>query len=279
VAYEELASVGEAVDLVPGRVLDEAEALLARLGGHTVLRRTETTLTAKRELPPGARRKATPGLLVLTVAAVPVASGGVRVSVRGNDPDGMRERRAEWAAWAANLPRRSEPRAVAALQTGEGPVSPRASVRARFARAIASGEAAPPAPPPQAPVSSPAHPAEGVVVEDPTPSEGFPEAPGRRHERRDPRAPRPERYEYRVVTLPAVVEAAREGREWSTDPEGDEAAARLQGVIDEYAANGWEFQGVQSVGVGRGRGRLGGAFGGDRRPAARDVAIFRRGAR
>jgi hypothetical protein len=84
----------------------------------------------------------------------------------------------------------------------------------------------------------------------------------------------PGRYEYRVVPIPPPSEAPR-GDLVGADPEGEAAARLLQAVIDEQAEGDWEFQGVQSVAVGRGRGRLGTPFGGDRR-VVRDVAVFRR---
>lgn len=265
-AYEELASVDEAVDLPPSRVLDEAEALLERLGGHTVLRRTETTLTAKRETPPG--RSPSAGLLVLTVAAVPVASGGVRVSVRGNDPEGMRGRRADWASWAGGLPRLSERGAVGSRRPYG--VLPRTEVRdngagtGTWAIEPRVGSARREAPPLPRPVE------EEEVIE----GDALRDAP-RGAAVRDA-ADGAVRYEYRVAPLPAAGEALRGAP--GADPEGEAAARLLQAVLDEHASEGWEFCGVQSVSVGRVRGRLGAPFGGDRR-TARDVAVFRRGLR
>jgi hypothetical protein len=40
------------------------------------------------------------------VMAVPQSEGGVRIKVRGNDCDSLRERQGLWILWVENLPKR-----------------------------------------------------------------------------------------------------------------------------------------------------------------------------
>jgi hypothetical protein len=101
--YEELTSGKEVVDLSPPQALDRAEYFL--LGqGYVVVQRTATTLTVEREGPEGAAGQE--GASKVVVMAVPQPDGGVRIKVRGNDREGVHERRGLWKLWAENLPKR-----------------------------------------------------------------------------------------------------------------------------------------------------------------------------
>jgi hypothetical protein len=104
--YEELASVREVVNLSPPQALDEAEQFLVGQG-YVVVRRTATTLTVEREYTEGAAGQEEAPKLVMM--AVPQPHGGVRIKVRGNDREGVRERQARWSEWEANLPKRLPP--------------------------------------------------------------------------------------------------------------------------------------------------------------------------
>jgi hypothetical protein len=101
--YEDLASFMEVVDLSPSQALDKAEYFLVGQG-YVVVQRTATTLTVERESFDGtAGHKGAPKVVVM---AVPRADGGVRIKVRGNDRERVRERQALWELWAENLPKR-----------------------------------------------------------------------------------------------------------------------------------------------------------------------------
>jgi hypothetical protein len=101
--YEELTSGKEVVDLSPPQALDRAEYFLVGQG-YVVVQRTATTLTVEREGPEGAA--AQEGASKVVVMAVPQPDGGVRIKVRGNDREGVHERRGLWKLWAENLPKR-----------------------------------------------------------------------------------------------------------------------------------------------------------------------------
>jgi hypothetical protein len=100
--YEELTSGKEVVDLSPPQALDRAEYLVGQ--GYVVVQRTATTLTVEREGPEGAAGQE--GASKVVVMAVPQPDGGVRIKVRGNDREGVHERRGLWKLWAENLPKR-----------------------------------------------------------------------------------------------------------------------------------------------------------------------------
>ena len=104
--YEELASVREVVNLSPPQALDEAEHFLVAQG-YVVVQRTVTTLTVEREATEGtAAQEEAPKLAVM---AVPEPHWGVRIKVRGNDREGVREWQARWNEWEASLPKRLPP--------------------------------------------------------------------------------------------------------------------------------------------------------------------------
>ena len=100
--YGELASVQGIVDLSPQEALDRAEGFLASQG-YIIEQRTFTTVFAQRQAEGGQ------DLFSLTVAVAPQAGGGVRVTIRGNDQAGIRERQAAWLEWSESLPKRPEP--------------------------------------------------------------------------------------------------------------------------------------------------------------------------
>ena len=99
----DLASVRDTVDLSAPEVLDNALAFLTAQGYHTT-ERTDTSLTVER---PDQSEGDESAQAHLTVLALPQPEGGVQVSVRGNDLDGMQERQSEWADWANCMPKRA----------------------------------------------------------------------------------------------------------------------------------------------------------------------------
>ncbi len=100
----DLASIRDTVDLSAREVLDNALAFLTAQGYHTT-ERTDTSLTVERpDQGDGDESYEQPHL---TVLALPQPEGGVQVSVRGNDLDGMQERQSEWADWANALPKKA----------------------------------------------------------------------------------------------------------------------------------------------------------------------------
>jgi hypothetical protein len=102
--YGELASVKEIVDLSPQQALDEAQTFLVRQGYRPLERRGES-LTVQRRSPNQTAGKNT---LDLTVMALHQPEGGVRISVRGNDREGVQERQAAWLEWSERLPKKQE---------------------------------------------------------------------------------------------------------------------------------------------------------------------------
>ena len=114
--YSELASVKEVVDLSPQQALDEAQTFLVRQGYRTMQRRGES-LTMHRRSPDQTVRQKT---LNLTVTALHQPEGGVRISVRGNDCEGVKERQSAWAEWTESLPKKQEPRSTKAAEAEQG---------------------------------------------------------------------------------------------------------------------------------------------------------------
>ena len=101
--HEELTFTGQVIDLSPPRALDKAEYFLLEQG-YIVVRRTATTLTVEREGSEGATGQEEVSKVV--VMAVPQPEGGVRIKVRGNDHEGLRDRQGLWKLWVENLPKR-----------------------------------------------------------------------------------------------------------------------------------------------------------------------------
>jgi hypothetical protein len=101
--YGNLASIRETVDLAAAEVLDIALTFLISHGYRTT-ERTETSLTVTRDESGHANNGEQPHL---TVLALPQPEGGVQVTVRGTDRDGVQERQTEWTQWANSLPKRA----------------------------------------------------------------------------------------------------------------------------------------------------------------------------
>ena len=97
----ELGSIKETVDLQPPEVLDRAETFL-RGQGYEVARRTDDSVTLRRS----PRSNPSSEKLYLTVFASS-QDGGTRVSVRGNDADGVSGRKEQWTEWSESLPKKT----------------------------------------------------------------------------------------------------------------------------------------------------------------------------
>jgi hypothetical protein len=82
-------------------------------------------------------------------------------------------------------------------------------------------------------------------------------------------APQPQ-YEYKMVQVPPNIEV-QEG----TSTRG-RAAAYLEGIVNQYAEDGWEFFRVDQVGIRIHPGCLSALFGGQSRTVVYYVVTFRR---
>ncbi len=140
---DELASVRGVVDLPSHDALDQAQSFLSRQG-YTTVRRAGNSLVVERRPSDQAAGQEAPKL---TVSAVPQPGGGVRITVRGNDREGMQERQATWAEWAEALPKKPETQTdepgdqQRTIETPEVPLPPPPRV--------ASSDVPPPSPPPR----------------------------------------------------------------------------------------------------------------------------------
>jgi hypothetical protein len=234
--YEELVAVQEVVDLPAQEALGRAETFLARLG-YATLRRTDTSLTVTRERTDGRPELGVPNL---TVVALPQSGAGVRVKVRGNDREGMRERRADWERWAESLPKMGTP--GNADSAPREPGHPALSLREGEASIAAEKADEAPAAAPEAPE---------VLAEAESPKS----------------APGP--YEYTMVPVPLAFAAG------GSDGGGEEEAARwLQSLANRQAEQGWEFYRVDTLASANRLGRLGPLSVGERTGGR--VATFRR---
>lgn len=99
--YEELGSVKEPVDLSPSEALVSAEALLRRQG-YRVIHRTKVAVVGQREI---TSRLLSRGRVHLAVFARPHPDGGLCITLRGDDLEGVRDRQSEWSRWAEGLPK------------------------------------------------------------------------------------------------------------------------------------------------------------------------------
>jgi hypothetical protein len=202
------------------------------------LRRADTSLTVTRERTDGRPERGVPNL---TVVALPQPGGGVRVKVRGNDREGMRERRAEWERWAESLPKMGMPGDADAALLDPG--HPATFLREGEAPIAAQKADEAPAAAPEAP-------------EVPAEAESWEGAPGP--------------YEYAMVPVPPAF-AAR-----GSDGGGEEGAARwLQSLANRQAEQGWEFYRVDTLASATRPGRFGALSGGERTGGG-CVATFRR---
>jgi hypothetical protein len=99
--YEELGSVKEPVELSPSEALSSAEELLRRQG-YRIIYRTGVMVVGKREDPNSLVSR---GPVHLAVFARSHPEGGLRITLQGDDREGVRERWEEWSRWADGLPK------------------------------------------------------------------------------------------------------------------------------------------------------------------------------
>jgi hypothetical protein len=113
---EVLASVRGVVDLSPHEALDEAQEFLTRQG-YSVTYRTTTTLTVERQVSDNASGQES--IFKLIVMALPQSGGGVRIKVRGDDREAVRDHQAAWLEWSETLPKREteQPEAAATMES------------------------------------------------------------------------------------------------------------------------------------------------------------------
>ena len=100
--YGELASIKEVVDLSPQQALDEAQTFLVRQG-YSIMQRRGESLTVQRRFP---NQTVEQNTLNLTVTALHQPEGGVRISARGNDREGVKEWQSAWTEWSEGLPKK-----------------------------------------------------------------------------------------------------------------------------------------------------------------------------
>ena len=106
--YGELASIGRTIGLSPQEALDSAKTFLTQRGYHVVQRKKHSLAVERHR--PGQAAGAAQDAPKLTVLAGFQPGGGVRIRVRGNDPEGVQERQAEWVEWSEALPKEQEAR-------------------------------------------------------------------------------------------------------------------------------------------------------------------------
>jgi hypothetical protein len=99
---EELASIKEVVDLSPQQALDEAQTFLVRQG-YSIMQRRGESLIMQRRFP---NQTVEQNTLNLTVMALHQPEGGVRISARGNDREGVKEWQSAWTEWSEGLPKK-----------------------------------------------------------------------------------------------------------------------------------------------------------------------------
>jgi hypothetical protein len=99
--YEELGSVREPVDLSASEALSGADELLRRQG-YRIIYRTGVMVVGKREDPSSLVRREQ---VHLAVFARPHPAGGLRITLQGDDREGVQERAGEWSRWADGLPK------------------------------------------------------------------------------------------------------------------------------------------------------------------------------
>jgi hypothetical protein len=92
----------EVVDLSPQQALDEAQTFLVRQG-YNILQRRGESLTMQRRSP---NQTVEQNVLKLTVTALHQTGGGVRISVTGNDHEGVKEWQSAWTEWSERLPKK-----------------------------------------------------------------------------------------------------------------------------------------------------------------------------
>jgi hypothetical protein len=243
--YKELAAVREVVDLSPQDALASAETFLARLG-YVTLRRTDTTLWVGRDQ---AHRISGDVVLALTVVALSQPEGGVRVKIRGNDPEGVREHQAEWSGWVESLPKRElEEPSIETAPMDEPEDSDTTGYPEEIPNDIDTLEEEP-------------------GVRERIPHDELHDLPDIAESAAE-QASLPAPYEYKMVQLPPVF-APQEGHQ-----EHDEVARYLQTVANEQAEQGWEFYRIDAIGAAGRSGLLAALFG--HKLQHHYVATFRR---
>src|SRR5215217_7078711 len=120
--YEELGSVRGPIGLSPSEVLSSAEELLRRQG-YRIIYRTDIMVVGKREDPNSLVSREP---VHLAVFARPHPAGGLRITLQGDDREGVRERAGEWSRWADGLPKvvarkeRERPVRASGARTADG---------------------------------------------------------------------------------------------------------------------------------------------------------------
>jgi hypothetical protein len=100
--YGELVSIKGIVDLSPQQALDEAQTFLVRQG-YSIIERKGESLIMQRRSP---NQNAEQSTLNLTVTALHQPEGGVRISARGKDHEGVKGWQYAWTEWSEGLPKK-----------------------------------------------------------------------------------------------------------------------------------------------------------------------------
>jgi hypothetical protein len=236
--YRELATINKVIGLSPQSALDRAETFLAQQG-YSILLRTDTSLTVKRDEPDYPIEE---GVLALTVKALPQPEGGVRVKVRGNDEEGIRERQNEWREWVESLPDRGsdEPDTeTTPLYETEDQFQIDDLEKSGPNVLVGEEESRQQAPAPQkktqkkSEVQAPIH----ERTEEANSQKEASEVP---EVSTEPRSA-PCLYEYKMLQLPPTFATQEE------DQEDNGAARYLQSIANEQAEQGWEFYRVDAL--------------------------------
>lgn len=98
----ELVSIKDVVDLSPQQALDEAQTFLVRQG-YSIMQRRGESLTMQRRFP---NQTVEQNTLNVTVTALHQPEGGVRISARGKDCEGVNEWQSAWREWSKGLPKK-----------------------------------------------------------------------------------------------------------------------------------------------------------------------------
>ena len=123
--YEELGAVREPVGLPPSEVLSCADELLRRQG-YRIIYRTGVMVVGKREDPNSLVSR---GPVHLAVFARSHPEGGLRITLQGDDREGVRERAGEWSRWADGLPKVARKESERERPAGTPPGAQTAEVR------------------------------------------------------------------------------------------------------------------------------------------------------
>lgn len=124
----ELGSVREPVDLSLVEVMTNAERILVEQG-YKISQQTDSMVVGERRERSSLFRSV---VVYLAVAVKPRPEGGVWITLKGNDREGVRKRQAEWRRWADNLPK------VEASGEGDKPEEELSRLKKRKTRAKAA---------------------------------------------------------------------------------------------------------------------------------------------